>query len=597
MEPTAQPVDQPTTKNFQQQEKTKKPFFVSKLFFIIIIGLTFFVLVTIGYFLLVKRELKTTISPSDLPLGNPITTKSKSDKFEIPTATQSGKKVLLKYNGGDEELLYAISLSLDKKWLTYYLLGEKTEIINLQNKAQHKIPFKKGGYWEKIVWASDNKSFYAAVKVGLPIPSEAFCQLYLVSLDDLERALDLPFEKVKYLYTIASAMAPVITAMLVALFEKKGISSEGIALTIQNEILKEFVCRGSYVFPPRPSMRLAADVIEYQAKYQPNWKPISICGAHLGSSGATCSQEVGFALSFAFAYMESVLERGLNIDSVAPRFEFLFCAHMDIFEEVAKIRAARKLWAKLVKERYGAKDPHSLSPRFLVDASGITLTSQQPLNNIARLTLQGLACVLSGADYVVIPSYDEAMAIPSQDAVRVSAAIQNIIAYESGVPNTVDPLGGSYYVEYLTKKIEDEAIKVIDKVDSMGGAIKAIELGFFQQQLADSAYRWQKDVEAGKTSIIGINRLKVEDEKPIEIFRIESGAEKRQIKRLKKVRKERDSAKVKEALRNVKEAAKDQHNLIPPLIEAVKSYVTIGEIRDTLIDIFGEYREDTTRIG
>lgn len=186
MEPTAQPVDQPTTKNFQQQEKTKKPFFVSKLFFIIIIGLTFFVLVTIGYFLLVKRELKTTISPSDLPLGNPITTKSKSDKFEIPTATQSGKKVLLKYNGGDEELLYAISLSLDKKWLTYYLLGEKTEIINLQNKAQHKIPFKKGGYWEKIVWASDNKSFYAAVKVGLPIPSEAFCQLYLVSLDDLE---------------------------------------------------------------------------------------------------------------------------------------------------------------------------------------------------------------------------------------------------------------------------------------------------------------------------------------------------------------------------------------------------------------------------
>lgn len=411
------------------------------------------------------------------------------------------------------------------------------------------------------------------------------------TLDDLERALDLDMDKIKYLYIIASAMAPVLTAMVTTLFEKKGISTNDFVLTVQNEILKEFVCRGSYVFPPGASMRLAADVIEFMVRQQPNWKPISICGAHLGSSGASCSQEVGFALSFAFSYLESALKRGLTVDEVAPRFDFLFCAHMDLFEEVAKIRAARKVWARMIKERFGAKDERSMAARCLVDASGITLTSQQPLNNIARLTIQGLACVLSGADYVVVPSYDEAMAIPSQDAVRVSAAIQNIIAFESGVRNTVDPLGGSYYVEYLTKTIEDEALKVITKIDSMGGAVAAVESGYVQRELADSAYRWQLDVESGKTTIIGINKLKVEDEKPLEIFRVEPGVEQRQIERLKKARQSRDAGRVKESLRNVKAAAQADVNLIAPLQEAAKAYATIGEIRNTLTDVFGEYHE------
>jgi len=415
------------------------------------------------------------------------------------------------------------------------------------------------------------------------------------TLDDIERALDLPFEKINYLNAAnANAVAPIALAMVITTLEKRGISPGSFVFEMQNELLKEFVCRGCYIFPPQPSTRIATDVIEYCAKNYSNWVATSICAAHVAASGSTPAQEIAFPLSNTIAYLENLLRRGLNIDDIAPSINFLISAYTDFFEDIAKLRAARKVWARLMKERYGAKDPRSMMVKFVTATAGVALTAQQPLNNIARIAIQTLIAALSGVQYLSTACYDEAVAIPSEDAVRVSAAINHIIADEVGGANTPDPMAGCYYLEYLTKQIEDEALKLIDKVDELGGAVKAIEQGYFQRELARAAYEVQKGVESGKIGIVGVNRLRAE-EKPIEIFRVDPEVEKRQIERLRQVKDGRDNSQVKETLRRIREVACGEDNLMPPIIEAVKAYATTGEISDTLREVFGEYKEDVTR--
>jgi len=400
----------------------------------------------------------------------------------------------------------------------------------------------------------------------------------------------IPLDQVTTSMTI-NGPAPMLLAMYVAVGDKQGVPRAKLGGTTQNDNLKEFFAQKLCIFPPKPSVKLTTDVIEYCAKHLPKWNPVSISGYHIREAGATAVQELAFTIYDGIAYVESTLERGLKVDDFAHRLSFFFASHNDFFEEIAKFRAARRLWAKLMKERFKAKNPRSMWMRMHVQTSGCTLTAQQPLNNIIRTTIQALAAVLGGTQSLHTNSFDEALCLPTEEAVRVAFRTQQIIAYESGAANTVDPLGGSYYVEALTNEMEEKAMEYIQKIDDMGGVIAAIEKGFFQKEIADSAYRYQREIDEKKRVIVGLNEYTIEEESPIELLRIDPKVEKEQVARLQKLKKERDNKKVEAALEKLHYAAEKDENLMPTIIEAVKAYATLGEITDVLRKVYGEYKE------
>jgi len=411
------------------------------------------------------------------------------------------------------------------------------------------------------------------------------------SLEDMERLFDgIPLDKVSTSMTI-NATAPIILAMYVAVAKKQGVDPKVLDGTVQNDILKEYVARGTYIFPPEPSIRLTVDIMEYCSRELPRWNSISISGYHIREAGATAVQELAFTLANGIAYVEAAIKRGLDVDSFAPRISFFFGAHNNLFEEVAKFRAARRLWARIMRERFGAKNPASWMLRFHTQTAGCTLTAQQPLNNIIRVTIQALAAVLGGTQSLHTNSYDEALALPSEEAVRIALRTQQIIAHESGVTDTVDPLAGSYYVESLTNEIEERAEEYIKRIDAMGGAIRAIESGYIQREIMESAYRYQKEIEARERVVVGVNEYVMEEEKrALKLLKVDPAVRDRQIARLQEVRRRRDNAKVGELLAKLEEAARGSDNLMPVILECVEAYATLGEICDVLRKVFGEYR-------
>ncbi|MDI6805893.1 MAG: methylmalonyl-CoA mutase family protein [Candidatus Bathyarchaeia archaeon] len=411
------------------------------------------------------------------------------------------------------------------------------------------------------------------------------------TLRDMEIVFDgIPLKEITTSMTI-NAPATVLLAMYIAVGQKQGAEPSQLGGTVQNDILKEYAARGMYIFPPKPSMRLVTDIFEYCSQYMPQWNTISVSGYHIREAGATAVQEVAFTLANAIAYVQAAIGRGLDLDRFAGRLSFFFAAHNNFFEEIAKFRAARRLWAKIMRERFKAKNPASWMLRFHTQTSGVSLTAQQPYNNIVRVALQALAAVLGGTRSLHTNSFDEAYALPSEQAVTVALRTQQIIAYESGVAETIDPLAGSYYVEYLTNEIEEKAAKYIEQIDEMGGAVAAIEKGFMQKEIVESAYRFQREVETKKRIVVGINEFVAQEETPIKILQIDPEIEKKLVKRLKQIKQQRKQTKVKETLDKLRLAAeKENVNLMPFIIQAVKEYATIGEICDTLREVFGEYK-------
>jgi methylmalonyl-CoA mutase N-terminal domain/subunit len=419
------------------------------------------------------------------------------------------------------------------------------------------------------------------------------CGVAVDSLADMEILFDgIPLDKISTSMTINPAAA-VLWAMYIAVAEKQGVSPKVISGTIQNDILKEYIAQKTYVFPPRPSMKLIVDTFEYGTKEVPRWNTISISGYHIREAGSTAVQELAFTLRDGIEYVEWALKRGLDVDEFVPRLSFFFNAHNDFFEEIAKFRAARKIWAEVMKKRFKAKSPRSLWLRFHTQTSGVSLMAQQPYNNVVRVAIQALAAVLGGTQSLHTNSLDETYGLPSEKAVTIALRTQQVIAYESGVINCIDPLGGSYFVEKLTSDMEKEAKEYIKKIDDMGGMVKAIELGFPQKEIADAAYRYQKAVEKKEKVIVGVNAFEMEHE-PIPILCIDETTAQQQLARLREVKKTRHSAQVKERLLDLKKAARDEENLMPYILRAVKTYATLGEVMDSLKEIYGEFKEPIT---
>lgn len=411
------------------------------------------------------------------------------------------------------------------------------------------------------------------------------------SLADMETLFDgIPLDQVTTSMTI-NAPAIVIFAMYLAVAEKQGVPFDKLSGTIQNDILKEYIAQNEWIFPPKPSMRLITDIFAYCAEHVPRWNTISISGYHIREAGATALQELAFTLANGREYVRAGIAAGLDVDAFAPRLSFFFNSHNDLFEEVAKFRAARRVWAKLMREEFGAKNPRSWMLRFHTQTAGCSLTAQQPYNNIIRTTIQALAAVLGGTQSLHTNSLDEALSLPTEEAVRIALRTQQIIAEESGVANTVDPLGGSYFVEALTNQMERGVWDYFRRIDELGGVIPAIEQGFFQREIADAAYEYQRRIESGEQIIVGVNAYTIEEETPIPILKIGPEIEAKQRERLARVRRERNAARVKETLAEVRRAAQDGDNLVPPILEAVKAYATLGEIIDELRGVFGEYEE------
>lgn len=400
----------------------------------------------------------------------------------------------------------------------------------------------------------------------------------------------IPLDKVSTSMTINST-APVLLAMYIALAQRQGADPAKLNGTIQNDILKEYVARGTYILPPRPSMRLITDIFKYCGEHVPRWNTISISGYHIREAGATAAQELAFTLANGIAYVQAAIDVGLDVDNFAGRLSFFFASHNNLFEEVAKFRAARRLWARLMKERFGAKDPRSWMLRFHTQTGGCTLTAQQPDNNIIRTAMQALAAVLGGTQSLHTNSRDEAYATPSEEAVTIALRTQQVLAYESGVADSVDPLAGSYFVESLTNTLEAEAMEYIERIDSMGGALAAIEQGFPQREIQESSYRYQKDIESEKRVVVGVNKFVSSFPKPSGLLRLDPEVAKRQKECLAQVKQERDSGAVGDALKKLEGAARGTENTMPAFLECVAVYATIGEICDVLRGIFGEQRE------
>lgn len=416
------------------------------------------------------------------------------------------------------------------------------------------------------------------------------CGVAISSLKDMEILFDgIPVDEVTTSMTI-NGPAAIVWGFYIANAENRGISKDMIGGTIQNDILKEYIAQKSFIFPPEPSMRLIVDTFEYGFKHVPRWNTISISGYHIREAGSTAVQELAFTLADGFAYVKAAMDRGLKLDDFAYRLSFFFNAHNDFFEEIAKYRAARRIWSKGLRD-LGAKKDRSLLMRFHTQTAGCSLTSQQPEINIVRVTLQALSAVLGGTQSLHTNSMDEALALPSEKAVRIALRTQQIIAEESGVTDTADPLGGSYYIEWLTDKMEEETYKYFDRIEKLGGVIPAIEKGFFQREIAESAYKYQKETDVNERIIVGMNKYKMDEPIDIPILKMDEQGEHRQINRLKKLRKNRDKSKFEKNLKKLRKAAEGDDNLMPFILDCVHSYATLGETCDVLREVFGEYTE------
>jgi len=418
-------------------------------------------------------------------------------------------------------------------------------------------------------------------RVGVPIDT----------LEDMEALFaGIPLDEVSTSMTI-NATAPMILAMYIAVAQRQGIDPAKLEGTTQNDILKEYIARGTYIFPPRPSMRLTIDILQYCSEHLPRWNTMSIGGYHIREAGATAAQEIGFALANGIAYVQAAIDAGLDVDGFAGRLSWIFQTHNNLFEELAKLRAARRLWAKIMRERFRAKEPRSWMFRTHVQTSGSTLASQQPLNNIVRATVQSLAATLAGVQSLATCSWDEAIALPSEESVQLSLRTQQIIAYESGVCDSVDPLGGSYLVESLTNSLEKEARGYIERIDDLGGAVAAIEQGFQQREIQESSYRYQRDIESGRRTVVGVNKFVSPYPRITGLVRLDPVVAQKQKERLAQVKQNRDNAEVGSALRRLEEAAQGTENTMPVLLECVEAYATVGEMSDVLRGVFGEQKE------
>lgn len=413
------------------------------------------------------------------------------------------------------------------------------------------------------------------------------------SLYDMETLFaDIPLDRVSTSMTI-NAPAAVMLAMYVAAAEKQGISADKLNGTVQNDVLKEYVARGTYIFPPAASVRLAADIMAFCAKEVPQWNTISVSGYHIRDAGSTAAQEIGFSFANACAYMDAALERGLEIDEFAPRISWIFNTHNNFFEEIAKYRALRRLWARLLKERYGASDPRSMMLRTHTQTGGSTLMAQQPENNIVRAAIQSLAAVVGGVQSIALSCFDEALALPTDDAQRIALRTQQIIAHETGVTDTVDPIAGSYFVEHLTNELERQAQEYMDQIATMGGSVAAIETGWMQAQIAEASWNYQREVDEHREIVVGVNDYREGDQQRPSIFSVDKRLVEHQLKRLEHHRRERDAARVEASLAALKETCRGTGNLMPPILDAVRAYATLGEICGAMREIFGEYQPPT----
>ncbi|MBU2516130.1 MAG: methylmalonyl-CoA mutase [Proteobacteria bacterium] len=412
------------------------------------------------------------------------------------------------------------------------------------------------------------------------------------SLQDLETVFDgIPLNKLRQISLVANGMSAIMLAMFIALAEKQGVPVEECTLRIQNDVLKEFISRGAYIFPPEPSIRLTTDVVVFCAEHHPAWLPLTLCGYHIREAGANAAQEVAYCLANGLAYMDEVVRRGAPLERVLPQLSAFMAVNMNFFEEIAKFRALRRLWARLVTQRYGVSPDTNLGLSLVNFTAGSSLTAQQPLNNVVRVAVECLAGVLGGCQSLFPCSMDEAYATPTEAAVKVALRTQQIIAKETGIGDTVDPMGGSYYLESLTGEIERRALKMIEEIEALGGSVKAIDQGYFRRNIDEASYQWQKEVDSGARTIVGVNAYQDEVEVPMEIFRPPAETQARQIASLKKLRQERDNDRVEKALDRVRAVAATEENLVPALVEAVKAYATMGEICGVLRSVFGEHNE------
>ncbi len=410
------------------------------------------------------------------------------------------------------------------------------------------------------------------------------------SVEDMRRLFDeIPLDRVSTSMTI-NATAPILLLLYELVAEEQGIDPLDLRGTVQNDLLKEYAARGTYIYPPKPSMRLITDLFAYCGERIPQWNTISISGYHMREAGATAAQEIAFTLGNGIAYVQAALDAGLEVDAFAPRLSFFFACHMNFFEEIAKFRAARRLWARIMRERFGAEDDRSLALRFHTQTGGATLTAQQPENNIVRTSLEALAAVLGGTQSLHTNAFDEALALPTEESAKLALRTQQVIGYESGVPGVVDPVAGSYFVETLTDALEERAGGYLDRIDAMGGAVEAIERGFYQDEIHESAYRIQRGIEDRSRVVVGVNRFQIEDERPPELQRISEEEVARQVARLRELRDARDQAETATTLREVEEVARGRGNLLPPMKEALRARATLGEVSDVLRGVFGEHR-------
>jgi methylmalonyl-CoA mutase N-terminal domain/subunit len=412
------------------------------------------------------------------------------------------------------------------------------------------------------------------------------------SLEDMETLFDgIPLGEVSTSMTINSPAA-ILLAYYACVGEQQGVPIGELRGTIQTDILKEYIAQKEYIFPPEPSMRLVTDMIEFCSKEMPKWHPVSISGYHIREAGSTAAQELAFTLADGFTYVEWAIERGLDVDDFAPRLSFFFNAHLDFFEEIAKYRAARRIWATQMREKYGARNPRSWLMRFHTQTAGVSLTAQQPEVNLIRTAIEALAAVLGGTQSLHTNSFDEALALPTENAVRLALRTQQVIAHETGVVNTIDPLGGSYHIEHLTNELERQAYDYFDRIERLGGVVEAIKENFFQREIAESSFRYQTEVEAEQRVIVGVNRYESTEEQPVEILKIDAALEQEQIERVQSLRARRDSAAVESVLTRLKgDAAKDDANLMYPILDASRAYVTMGEVCDALREVWGVWRE------
>ncbi len=427
---------------------------------------------------------------------------------------------------------------------------------------------------------SDHPLAYGEVgKVGVAIDS----------VEDMRILFDgIPLDKVSTSMTINSTAANLLS-MYVLVAEEQGASRASLRGTVQNDILKEYIARGTYIFPPEPSMKLVVDIMEFCSREMPKWNSISVSGYHMREAGANAVQELAFTLADGIEYVRMAVERGLEVDSFAPRISFFFASHNNFFEEIAKFRAARRMWARIMKERFGAKKPRSWTLRFHTQTAGSTLQALEPLNNVIRVTIQALAAVLGGTQSLHTNSYDEALSLPTEESVKLALRTQQIIAYESGVADVVDPLGGSYFIEWLTDRIEEEAWRYIDAIESMGGMTRAVEMGYVQREIARSAYEYQRKVESGEIPILGVNMFRSEEEPKIELLKVSPEVEEEQRRRLKELRERRDWSRVEARLSELRTAAERGENLVPYILEAHRVMATLGEVTDVLREVYGEY--------